>query len=134
MKYFIPFQFSFIFSLFSFISCNFTFQYGVNVYNKTNHNLRIEFESGNDLNNTNHQTINLKPQEFKRIIWTKNIPNTKSWTTTAKHCNLVANYVKAFNQNNIESSKKWCHQSIRFEKTDIQQGEFYIEYEEKDFE
>jgi len=118
--------------LLSFSACDGTVQYNVFVKNNTDQEIKVIFKSPTDHQNKEEQTVEIKPQELKQIIRTEDIDPADKSSTTASHCTYVADYVNAFKQNS-QSKIKWCDQKIKFEKTDIQQAEFTIEYTDSDF-
>ena len=119
--------------IFGFSACDSSVQYGVYVKNSTAENLKIVFKSPSDINGTDERTIELKAGEQKQIISTSNLEIKDSSFTTAAHCKHVAEYVNAFIQDTKPSKIKWCDKEIKFEKEDIGQAVFTIEYTATDF-
>ncbi len=114
-------------------ACDSSVQYNVYVKNSTSEDLKVVFKSLNETSNKGEQTIQLKAGEQKQIISTINIELGESASTTPNHCNLVAEYIHAYTKDKIPSKTKWCDQDIKFEKEDIGQAVFTIDYSEKDF-
>lgn len=108
-------------------ACSDSYQYDVYATNKTDAPIKIVFKSPEDQNNPLEQMITLRPGEQEKIISTKNIALGKTMKDHTKVCQRVATYVKAF-QNEIPGKLQWCDKSIRYERTDIGQAEFIIEY------
>jgi len=118
----------------TFASCTPTFQYDVIVENKTNAPLQISFKSETDKRGAIQEVILLNAKERKRIISTRDIfIDDGSKSSSATHCKDVAEYFVATKLNGQKSKKAWCGKGIRFEKVDIQQGEFTIIYTPDDF-
>lgn len=121
-------------ALLSFSSCSPTFQYDVLVENRTNEVLSIAYKSDSDRRGTVEDVLLLNPQERKRIISTKNLETKGAeLATSTEHCELVAEYVTASKLDGRTSTTSWCADNIRFEKVDIQQGEFTVIYTDNDF-
>lgn len=114
-------------------SCDSTVQYNVYVKNSTAENLEVVFKSPADINSKDEQVIILKAGEQKQIISTANLDIKESSSTTADHCIHVAEYVNTYTPNKIPSKIKWCDENIKFEKEDIGQAVFTIEYTAADF-
>ena len=114
-------------------SCDSSVQYNVYVKNSTGENLKVVFKSPNDVNNKEEQTIELKAGALRQIISTPNLEIIDSSWTTPDHCHHVAEYIKAFTPNNRSSKIKWCDKEIKFEKEDIGQAVFTLEYTANDF-
>lgn len=122
-----------------FTSCECTYQYNVNVKNNTGETINVAYKSTTDRRGPVDDVVSVKPGEFKQLIISKDL-NTGDGCkagTQAKHCGMVAEYVNAFmidaNNNKIPSKIKWCDPNIQFEKVDIQQAEFTINYTKDDF-
>lgn len=117
-----------------FSACNATFQYNVYVKNDTGEPLKIAYKSLNDVKGVTEEVITLKPAEYRQIISTKDIdPDIQKMATHPKHCKYVAEYINAFIKKDIPSTIQWCSEQVHFEKTDIQQAEFTINYTLADF-
>lgn len=118
----------------AFISCDCTYQYGVFVKNSTDENIKITYKSlSGEKAGFETETI-LKAGELKQIISTYDLETGEGCEGCKEtHCALVAEYVNAEIRDGIPSTKKWCSDNIKFEKTDIQQAEFTLEYTLDDF-
>jgi hypothetical protein len=118
-----------------FLSCNCKTQYGVYVKNDTLENLTLSFKSNIDEKGPIEETLILAPGDYKRIIWTQDLQFEEDCSgTTTNHCKYVAEYVKAYIRDSIPSNLNWCDEKIHFEKTDIGQAEFTINYTPSDFD
>ena len=117
------------------ISCDCTYQYGVFVKNSTGEDINITYKSlSGEKAGFETETV-VKTGELKHIISTYDLETGEGCEGCKEtHCNLVAEYVNAEIRDGILSTKKWCSDNIKFEKTDIQQAEFTIEYTLEDFE
>lgn len=125
--------FSLLLSL-GFMSCDSKYQYGVWAKNSTNEDLILAYKTTTDERGTVEEEITLKAGENKRIIWTTNLDFGEGWTgTLAEHCGSVAEYVRAKKSDGTPSNIEWCTNDVRFEKTDIGQAEFMIEYKPENF-
>ena len=112
-------------------SCNCSYSYGVYVENATGEKLTIAFKT---VQSNSEEKVILSPGEKKYII--ENVafqPKGDCTGTAAEHCKFIAEYVHGFLRDTIQSDIKWCDQTITFEKTDIQEGEFIIKYTTDDF-
>ena len=114
-------------------SCDNTVQYAVIVKNATDSDLIIEYKTLNDVRGEVEEKTTLEKGEMQFTINTTNLAIEGSNGTTADHHPYVAEYVRAIKNGDITSKLKWYDEKIRFEKTDIGQAEFTIEYTEKDF-
>ncbi len=115
-------------------ACSPSLQYDVLVENQTSEVLNIIYKTEVDRRGAIQEVIPLKPKEQKRIISSVDLKTKDgSLSTSADHCNLLAEFVEAVRIDGTKSSIKWCDPGIRFEKVDIQQGEFTIIYTEADF-
>ena len=112
-------------------SCDCTYSYSVYVENATGENLKVIYKRvASDI----EEKISLPEGESKMII--KNVafqPEGDCSGTTSAHCSFVAKYVKAFIRDSVQSKIAWCSEAIKFEKSDIQEGEFIIKYYPNDF-
>jgi len=116
------------------VSCTCTYQYDVYVSNKTTEPIRVAYKTLHDVRGEVEETIELAPGAQKRIIQTTDLnPGEGCRGTMAKDCALVAVYVRAFLRDSIPSKKAWCGEGVLFQKTDIQQAEFIIQYKPTDF-
>ena len=116
------------------ISCDCTYQYGVFVKNSTGENIKITYKSLSGEKAGFESEIVLKDGEQKQIISSYDLETGEGCTGCKEaHCKLVAEYVNAEIRDGIPSTIKWCDKNIQFDKTDIQQAEFTIEYTLEDF-
>ena len=116
------------------MSCDSDYQYGVWVKNSTNEDLTLAYKTSTDERGEVEEQITLKAGENKRIIWTTNLDFGEGRTgTLATHCSRVAEYVRATKSDGTPSNVEWCSDKVRFEKTDLGQAEFMIEYKPENF-
>lgn len=112
--------------------CDGTSQYDVYVSNKTSDTLQVAYKSMKDKDGAVEKTIFLKPTERRKIISTVFFNSGQGNGTSAKDCHLVASYVKA-TMDGKESSKAWCSNAVKYDREDVSQGSFTLEYTEADF-
>ncbi len=125
--------FFFVLLIIGIASCDNTVQYSVVVKNSTNSDLKIEYRTMNDERGEVEEIIDLKKGEMKFIINTVDLSIEGSNGTSAAHHNYVAEYIRAYNDENEPSKLNWYDEKIKFEKTDLGQAEFTIEYTNGDF-
>lgn len=124
----------FILLMFSLQACDSTQQYDVYAVNSTNEKIKLEYKSLNNPLGGIKQVVYINPSQRKKIISTLNIDKGEGWSKpTHEDCNLVAEYVSAYIQDDKPSSIKWCSDDIQFSTTDVGQGEFTIEYTNESF-
>ena len=118
----------------AFASCDCTYQYGVFVKNSTGEDIKVTYLSLSGEKAGFETESFLKAGELKQIISTYDLETGNGCEGCKEtHCTLVAEYVNAEIRDGIPSTKKWCSENIKFEKTDVQQAEFTIEYTLDDF-
>ncbi|NNC85973.1 MAG: hypothetical protein HKN75_07820 [Bacteroidia bacterium] len=118
-----------------FSSCDCTYQYGVNVINSTGEDLTINYKSLSGEKAGFDSKLLLKDGERKQIISTYDLETAEGCTGCKEnHCTMVAEYVTAYIKDSIPSNINWCDKNIQFDKTDIQQAEFTIDYKLSDFD
>jgi len=121
-------------SLFIWTSCDTTYQYDVYVQNNTGEIIEIAFKTNKDKQGILKGSTSLEDGERQMIISTVNIPSDgPALGASADHCDLVAEYVRAFIRDSIQSNLKWCDPAIEYATVDVQQGEFIIQYEKEHF-
>ena len=115
------------------VSCDNTVQYAVIVKNSTDSDLMIEYKTANDVRGEVDEKITLKAGKMKFIINTNNLSIEGSNGTSADHHQYVAEYIRAYKNGNVPSTLNWYNNKVKFEKTDVGQAEFTIEYTDNDF-
>ncbi len=114
--------------------CTCSYQYAVYVKNDTEGRLQIHFKSKVDAEGLKEESILLNPGEYKRLLYSKEIHvNNSCQGTSREHCHLLFNYLSATNEKGDSASLSLCDSSVKFEKVDIQQAEFTLEYKPAHF-
>jgi len=121
------------FVLLGFSACGDNWQYDVYVENASGEDLKIEYKTQNAKEGTVEKTMVLPNGGRERLISTIDIDFSKNKSeNSAKHCELVAEYINAY-KSDTPSKIKWCSNNIKYQTVDIGQGEFTIRYTSKDF-
>jgi len=120
--------------LFMLSSCTQSHQYDVYVKNSTEGDIRVEYSTQRHKDGIKDDVVVLKKGERHKLFSSANFNSDPPTVKTRKEdCSLVADYVRAFNNEGVESGIKWCSDRIDFTIVDIGQGEFFIDYTDLDF-
>ncbi len=115
-------------------SCSQSHQYDVYVKNSTEGDVRVEYRTQRHKEGIKDASVVLKKGERQKLFSTVNFDSDPPTVKTQKEdCTLVADYVRAFNIDGVQSSLAWCSDGVGFTVVDIGQGEFFIEYRASDF-
>ena len=123
-----------IFAAIIFVSCGHDPQYSVHVSNDTSGPITVSYSSQVDVNGPVTSTVVIPRHEKHMIICTNDItPEEGPNEVSPEHCALVAEAVTAVNSDGVPSTIAWCTDGVKFIHTDVGQGEFWIDYTDKDF-
>lgn len=118
-----------------FNACDSNYAYSVYVQNKTGEDLTIKYKAKMSATEAMiEKTIILAANESKTIIPPVEIEAAYGDPSDGiAHCNLIAEYITAYNEANQASSLKWCSDKVKYNISDIQEGEFTMTYTADDF-
>lgn len=117
-------------------SCQCSYQYNVLVNNNTGEPIKVKYKTLNAVSGTMEKEIVIPAEAWRfEVIRSKDISYNDGECVglQAAHAAEVAEYFDATIRDTIPSKIAWNSDQIKFEKADIQQGEFTITYELKDF-